>query len=321
MTDDEGFYDEADAEPLYRIKGGRYHYPAPPGYVKPKGSSGFMRTSNLASAFSDQKALQNWRERMIMLGIRTEEGEVLYDELMAADLDSMAPDEAKEFLEAMADKMADAAGAGHGARRGTARHTMLQAVMDSGIITGSRTMRLQLHSLFEALKSHYLEPLPGWSERRVCNTKYGIMGTLDLGVRCTITGQEGIVDLKTQRKFWTYQEICGQQEGYDSAEWVWVGPPDATGHWEPSRKWNLMGAPGGDFEGKRVALLAHMPQEPGPNQLPVELHEVDLEYGAKVMRQAIGNVELRSRGKSVAGGRRVGWKRPIPKVDSPAIVG
>ncbi len=309
----DGFYDDAPSEPEYGIRAGRYRYPDPPGYVRPKGmTAGWMRMTNLASAFSDQKRLQAWRERMIMLGLRTAEGEVLYDELMAAGVDQMDPLEAKDFLEKMADKVADAAGAGHGSRRGTARHTMLQVFQESNVLTGSRTMRLQLHSLQSALVEHHLEPLPGWSERRVCNTSIGTMGTLDLGVRCLLTGQVGIMDLKTQRRFWTFQEIAGQQWGYDGADWVWEGPPDRTGAWIEPPAWNLTGARGGEFEGRRVALLAHMPQASGPQQLPVEIYEVALDYGQEVMRQALGNVQLRSIGASVKPGRRVGAKRRPP---------
>jgi hypothetical protein len=314
LDDEDGFYDEAEAAPKYGIKKGRYMYPAPPGYVPTKGQRGFMRMTNLAAAFSDQIRLQKWRERMIMLGLRTDEGEALYDELMAAGLDSMPAEDAKEFLETMAERMADAAGAGLGARRGTARHTMLQVMQESGVLTGSRTMRLQLHSLFQAMEAHHLEPIPGWSERRVCNAEYGVMGTLDLGVRCRLTGQIGIMDLKTQRRFWSYQEIAGQQEGYDSAKWVWDGPPTPAGRWVPAPRWTLTGVPGGEFEGRRVALLAHMPQAQGPDQLPVEIHEVALDYGHDVMVQALGNVRLRSIGSSVALGRRVGAARPRPKI-------
>lgn len=319
--DEAGFWDEAPRGPKYGLgedvgkSRGRYHFPDPPGYIRPKGMPpGFMRMTNLASAFSDQKRLMAWRERMILAGIRTPEGETLLDEFMALDLEGMEPDKAKATLEDYAGRLADAAGAGHGARRGTARHTMLQAVMESGVLTGTRRMRLQFNSLVAALERHRLRPLPGWSERRVCNPKYGVIGTLDLGVECLDTGQIGILDLKTQRRFWTYMEICGQQAGYDSAPWVWDGPPNDSGSWIKSPGWNLTGVKGGDYEGKRVALLAHMPQGPGPDQLPVEIHEVSLEYGEKVLGQALGNVMLRSIGASVAAGRRVGAVRPLPKV-------
>lgn len=326
MSEDDldGFYDEAPAAPVYGLgehvgkKRGRYHYPDPPGYVRPKGAApGFMRMTNLAGAFSDQRALQLWRERMIMLGLRTDEGETLYDEFMATDIEAMTPDKRKTFLEGMADRIAAAAGAGHGARRGTARHLMLETMMQTGRLVGTRTMRLQWHSLQDALARHCLEALEGWSERRVCNTRYGVMGTLDLGVRCTLTGQVGILDLKTQRSFFTYQEIAGQQHGYDSADWTWEGPPDPSGRWvKRPVEWNLTGQEGTEFEGRRVALLAHMPQEPGPDQLPVEIHEVALDYGQEVLDQALRNVELRSVGKSVADGRRVGGIRRRPLAPS-----
>jgi hypothetical protein len=63
--------------------------------------------------------------------------------------------------------------------------------------------------------------------------------------------------------------------------------------------------------GKRVALLAHMPHEAGPDQLPVEIHEVSLEFGAEVLGAALENVRLRSIGASVAQGRRIGGVRPL----------
>lgn len=309
----DAFYEDAPAAPVYGVVRGRYNFPAPPGYTMPKGARGFMRMTNLASAFSDQKRLQAWRERMIMLGLRTSEGEVLYDELMAENLDALDEREAKALLESYADRIADAAGAGHGARRGTARHLMMQVFQETGVLTGHRTMRLQHHSLMQALEEHMLEPLPGWSERRVCNGALGTIGTLDLGVRCLLTGQVGILDLKTQRRFWTYQEIAGQQWGYDSAGWTWQGPPDPSGAWEfRPMPWNLTGAEGGEFEGRRVALLAHMPQAAGPDQLPVQIHEVALDYGEAVMMQALHNVKLRSIGASTAPGRRVGAVRVRP---------
>lgn len=324
----DGFYDDAPAKAVYGLQGryrGRYDFPAPPGYEIPKGQRGFMRMTNLAAAFSDQIRLQHWRERMLLLGLRADE--VLVDELFAQGLESMTPDDAKAWLEEHADKAVKAAGGDQGARRGTARHIMLQVYIESGVITGNRTMRMQLSSLWRALAEHYLEPIPMMAERRVCNTKYGVIGTLDMGVRCKLTGQIGILDLKTQRQFWSYQEIAGQQEGYDSARWMWEGPEDPRGSWVPAPEWNLVGRPGTEFEGRRVALLAHMPQAPGPGQLPVELHEVALDYGHDVMMQALGNVRLRSVGASVAKGRRVGWKRERPRieatvgVDSPAIAG
>jgi hypothetical protein len=131
------------------------------------------------------------------------------------------------------------------------------------------------------------------------------MGTLDLGVMCRRTGQIGIGDLKTQGRFFSYQEICAQQFGYDDAPYVW---DEARQCWVPNEKWNLTGHPDGELAGKRVALLAHMPLD----MSPVRIIEVDLEYGRDVLACAAENVRLRSIGKSVAAGRRVGVERPIP---------
>lgn len=322
--DADDFWDEPEERATYAVRQGRYQFPDPPGYTRAKGQRGFMRMTNLAAAFSDQIRLQHWRERMILLGMRADEG-LLFDELAAQGLENMDHDDAKAWLEGHADKAASRAGADAGSRRGTARHIMLQTWLETGVITGHRTMRLQLESLMEALAAHYLEPMPGWSERKVCNPKYDAMGTLDMGVSCQLTGQIGILDLKTARQFWSFQEAAGQQEGYDSAQWVWEGPYDARGRWTVPPVWNLTGARGGDFEGRRVALLAHMPQEPGPNQLPVEIYEVALDYGAEVMEHALRNVRLRSIGSSKAAGRRIGAPRPVPViqahvgVDTPAI--
>jgi hypothetical protein len=324
VTDLDDFYDEPEPPPTYGLgehvgkMRGRYHFPDPPGYVRPKGQvAGFMRMTNLAGAFSDQRRLMLWRERMVLAGIR--EHEVLYDELVALPIETMTPDEAKAALEAHANECAAVARGDHGARRGTARHLMLQTFLETGVLTGTRSMRLQLESLFDALERHQLEPLPGWSERRVCNTRYHTIGTLDMGVLCRLTGQTGILDLKTQREFWTYQEAAGQQEGYDSADWIWEGPPDATGRWVSSDGWTLLGSQGGPAAGKRVALLAHMPKGPGPEMVPVELHEVDLEYGRAVMETALVNVRLRSIGASQAAARRIGGKRTTRVVASSAI--
>jgi hypothetical protein len=324
--DEMDFWDEPEPTPKYGLgehvnkKRGRYHYPDPPGYVRNKGAAaGFMRMTNLASAFSDQKRLQAWRERMILAGIR--EHEVLYDELLALPIETMDPLVAKKALEDHANQCAAVARGDHGARRGTARHLMLQTYLETGVVTGTRSMRLQLESLLEELDRQRLEPLPGWSERRVCNTRYHTIGTLDMGVLCQVTGQTGILDLKTQRQFWSYQEASGQQEGYDSADWIWEGSSDDSGRWVPAEGWTLTGREGGPAPGKRVALLAHMPQEPGPGQLPVEIHEVDLTYGRAVMETALVNVTLRSRGQAASEARRVGGKRIPPKpVATPAIV-
>ena len=311
VSEEDAFWmDAAPMEDEYGVRRGRYVFPDPPGYTRNKGAArGFMRMTNLASAFSDQRRLQLWRERMILLGIREDEG-LLFDELAAEALERMDSADLRKYLEDFANKAADRAGAGVGARRGTARHLMVQHAFESGTITGHRRMRLQFNSLMEALERHQLEPIAGWSERRVCNPAYHVIGTLDLRVRHLPTNEVGILDLKTQRSFWSYLEIAGQQFGYDSAPFVWEGPYNREGFWAPAPENTLTGLMP-ENRGKRVALLAHMPHEPGPDQLPVEIHEVSLEFGKEVLDVALENVRLRSLGASTKAGRRIGGVRPL----------
>lgn len=308
MTDDEDFYDAAPARPLYGLtpNGSYYKYPPPPGVAVPKPFRGWMRMTNLAGAFADQKALQIWLEWKSWMGLREDDG-LIVDEWLAEQVDHLSVQEQKDVVSRFAELARERAGGKVAARKGTARHTMLEGYLKTGRARGTRSMLTQMDSLLAALDAHDLEPLPGWAERRVWHPAAGgVMGTLDMGVLCRRTGQIGILDLKTQGRFYTYQEICGQQVGYDSAPWVWDGPPDDTGRWVPNEAWNLLGTTA-PLVGRRVALLAHMPLDLSP----VRIIEVDLEYGADVLKCAAENVRLRSIGRSVAEARKVGVVRSL----------
>lgn len=308
MTDDDDFFDSAPAKPKYGLTEDQsyYRYPPPPGVETPKGWRGWRRMTNLAGAFADQRALQVWLEWKAWMGLRANDG-LIFDEWMTEAVDSLPVDKQKALVTKYAEAARAVAGGNAAARKGTARHDMLEGYLKTGQVNGTRTMKVQMASLLEALDAHDLEAIPGWSERRVWHLAAGgTMGTLDMGVMCRRTGQIGILDLKTQGRFFTFQEIAAQQYGYDSAPWVWEGPPDDTGRWVPNEPWNLLGHAGGEFAGRRVALLAHMPLD----MSPVRIIEVPLDYGAEVLACAAENVRLRSIGKSVAPGRRVGAERP-----------
>lgn len=300
-------FDDAPAEPVYKVSAGRYRFPPPPGI--PDSPNGWMRMTNLVSAFSDQRALQLWLEKRTLLGLLADDG-VIFDELAAIPDGKLTDDLIKEFAE----KARTAAGA-VGARHGTARHAMLEHYLETGEVAGHRRMQLQMDQLLEEMDRHDLEFLPGWQERVVWHPiAGGVMGRMDARVMCRRTGQIGPFDLKTQKRFWTYQEICGQLCGYDSAAWVWEGPEGPGGRWVPynseggwSEANNLIGRDGGMCAGKRVGIIAHMPSDGGR----VQLHEVDLEYGAQVLSLAAQVVNLRSRGKSTTQGRGVGGLRPF----------
>lgn len=309
MTGTEDWYDDAPAKPKYGLTDDQsyYRYPPPPGVEVPKGWRGWMRMTNLAGAFADQRALQIWMTWKEWMGLRADDG-LIYDEWMAEHVEALSAQDQRDLVTKYATRARNRAGGNVASRKGTARHTMLEGYLKTGVVNGTRSMVGQMESMVRALDAHDLDPLPGWTERRVWHPAAGgTMGTLDMGVMCRLTGQIGILDLKTQGRFYTYQEICAQQYGYDSAPYVWIGPQDDTGGWMLNEDWNLLGHPDGEFAGRRVALLAHMPLDLSP----VQIIEVDLEYGRDVLACAAENVRLRSIGKSVAAGRRVGALRPV----------
>lgn len=279
---------------------GRYIFPPPPGVPDP-GGNGWMRTTNLVSAFSDQKALQIWDIWKIFMGLRHHD--VIFDEWMAESLSTLTEEEQKALANIYAEKAREAAKADEGRRRGTARHTMMDTYLQTGERTGTAAMQRQLDSALEALDRADLEVVQ--SEFYVWHPAAGgTMGKSDARVMCRRTGQLGILDWKTQARFWTYQEISGQLYVYDSAPWQWDGPLDTRGKWvetggdRPDGHRRLLGRPGTELAGRPVALFAHMPQAPGPGQLPVTIKQIPLEYGAEVLACAERNVLLRALGKS-----------------------
>lgn len=298
---------------------GKYRFPPPPGVTTKQ--STWMRATNLVGAFSDQRALQLWLERMTMLGLLASDG-VLFDELAVSGVEQMAPDVQREYLETMAKSARSVVGGDAGARKGTARHDMLEHYISTGERRGHGRMGLQLESLLEALDRHELDIIPGTQETHLWHpANGGTVGRRDCLVMCRRTGQVGLLDLKTQERFWTYQEHAGQQAIYHDAPWRWGVAADCPeGGWLPNETWMLsitqsfnepgvlLGRPGGVDPGQPVALLAHMPSK--GEALPVELHELSIGYGREVVECAVRNVELRSIGRSVAAGRRVGGIRP-----------
>lgn len=299
MTDLDLFDDALPDSEMYGVRNGRYQYPPPPG-VEPN-PRGWMRMTNLVSAFSDQEALQLWLTWKAFEGLRAHD--VIFDEWMAEPLSRMTDAERRTLANAYAEKARAAARADEAARRGTARHAMVEHWATTGERNGTRAMLAQLDSYAEALDGADLEVLE--SEVTVWHPAAGgTMGRTDARVLCRRTGQVGILDLKTQARFWTWQEICGQLYGYHSAPWQWSGPHDSSGCWEPRPVYqNLLGRPGTLLADKPVALVAHMPQAPGPGQLPVTLKQIPLDYGRDVLECAARNVELRSIGRSTDGGR------------------
>lgn len=324
MSDLDDFWDAAPAKPgapgVYGLdeKAGKYKYPPPPGIVPPKGWRGWMRMTNLAGAFSDQKALQDWLEWKAWMGLRTADG-LIFDEWMSEAVETLDDQGQKELVRKYAERARQAAHADAAARRGTARHTMMDTYLRTGYETGTRSMRAQLASAMAALDEAGLDVLD--SEFRIWHPLAGgVMGTSDVKVSCRETGQIGILDWKTQARFYTWQNTAAQLYGYDSAPWIWRGPDTDDGRWERQEPNTLLGR-SERLRGQRVALVAHMPQHPGPGQLPVTLEEVSMEYGKDVLTTSARNVELRSIGRAQAADRRPAARRPPARVAPSAIAG
>lgn len=323
---DDDLFSPVEGKPQYGLtsedaagnEGGRYRYPAPPDWTgrapkpsaaNPLGLPTWMRATNLVSAFSDQERLQLWLTWKAFMGLRTDDG-LLFDEWMAMPIETLDAKVQSAQANLMAEKARGMAGGNAAARRGTARHEMMHTYLSEGVVTGTRSMRLQLQDAMAALDAHGFDVVK--SEFKVWHPAAGgTMGTSDVEIMCRRTGQLGILDWKTQARFWTWQEPCGQLRIYDAARWHWSGPPDPTGRWVRAEPHTLTGTVG-HLAGQRVALVAHMPQAPGPGQLPVELHEVSMTYGQDVLDTAVRNVELRSVGRSTATGRRPSNPRPRP---------
>jgi hypothetical protein len=286
---------------------GKYRFPPPPGVTTKQ--STWMRATNLVGAFSDQRALQLWLELKYTLGLLANDG-VLFDELAVSGVEEMEPAVQREWVKDFAQKARSVVGGDAGARKGTARHDMLDHYISTGERRGHGRMGLQLESLLEALDRHELDIIPGSQEVHLWHpANGGTVGRRDCLVMCRRTGQVGLLDLKTQERFWTYQEHAGQQAVYHDAPWKWNEGMQA---WVPNDTFVfgrvLLGRPGGVDPGQPVALLAHMPSK--GEALPVEIHELSIGYGREVVECAVRNVQLRSIGRSVAAGRRVGGIRP-----------
>lgn len=298
MTDD--LFDDAPARPgrgsgTYGLDQGlgRYRFPPPPGYSEPKRNNGWRRTTNLVKAFSDQYALQQWLERMTLLGLLANDG-LIFDELAALPVDRLDND----TLERFAETARTAAGADTGARKGTARHNVLEHYIFAGEVIGHRRMQVQMHEMIKLMDERDFEFIPGSQENFIWHPAAGgVVGKRDARFLCRRTGQVGTIDLKTQERFWTYQEHAGQQWIYDTAPFVWDGPLTGEGRWVGQDRGTYVGREGGVCPDRPAALLIHMPSKGGR----VELVELDLSYGREVVEQAARIVGLRDRGKKAGG--------------------
>lgn len=276
------------------ITAGRYRLPTLQGHHK---KGGWMRVSNLVSAYSDQFALRMWEIEQVLTAVRLDRS--LYTELVDTDWTARSKDDRRAYADDFTERCKKVAGGSAGADHGTERHEAVEGLhrgADVALYPSETRRMLALYA--STLVRHGLTPLPGMQERRVLVEELGVVGTLDNIVRDeaiqqpNAPGAENIVaDLKTQRKFWTFLEISAQLACYAHGVAMW---DPAAGAWATMPKVR-----------QDVALVLWMPR----GGTTVEVHEVDIVAGWATAQHAHQVVQDRSAAKK---GRA--WLRPAPPV-------
>lgn len=288
---DDPFATVDDSTPVTRTGGlitaGRYRLPNRDGTHH---EGGWMRVSNLVSAYADQYALRQWEQRQMMLALRMDHA--LYTELLEATADQVAD---PQWDEAFLEKCKRVAGGSAGADHGTQRHSEVEGLhRGDDVRLYPSEVRRMLAMYQSTLARHGLTPLQGMQERRVLVESLGCVGTLDNIVAESApnaTTENLVADLKTQRKFWDYLSIRAQLAGYAHGDAMW---DPVAGRWvdmPPVRQ--------------DVALVLWMPR----GQTTVDVLEVDIVAGWETAKRAY-EVVLDRQGAKKGGA----WLRPAPPV-------
>jgi hypothetical protein len=318
MPDEDPFATAEDTAPAPTgpLRRGRYHLPRLDGTHKPRG---WMRVSNLVSAYSDQYALRVWEHLEVLKAVVARPD--LLEAFTTAGLKALALEDFGVRKEAVEDWLATAkavSGGDLGSNFGTQRHHAVEG-LHAGLPSARHDAGTRRHlSLYEsALTRHGLVALPGMQERIVHVPVLEVCGRIDnvLARPCTsvnhVTGEpcyecygDGwtnpvIADLKTQRKFHTWLEIGAQFACYANAEAMWD---------EGLNRWVDM-----PHVSRDVALALWMPRETEDGQPRVDVYGVDIRAGWKTAQRAYEVVLDRAEAKSKRGNRA--WLMPAPEVD------
>lgn len=278
---------------------GRYMLPWKDGSKK---SRGFMRVSNLVSAYSDQFGLRMWELGEVLQGVAM--APELYAQLLAARLHEMDKPTRKAWVESFIEHAKEASGGNAGSKFGSQRHAAVETE-HAGLPTAHFDPGTRRHlSLYtSALQRHGLTALPGMQERRVLVEELEVVGTLD-NILTDTAGTLFVGDLKTQKRFWTWLEIKAQQATYAHGDAMWD---------EGKGCWVEMPA-----VSQEVALVLWMPRPPEPGteeaigwEPHVDIWEVDIVAGWETAKRAYGVVKDRALAKSVKPGA---WLRPAPDI-------
>lgn len=236
MTDAESIFATAsevqeirETKVFGRIYNGRYWLPdvtdplawAPGSYGAKHMPRGYMRTSNLISAYSELRALMYWEEEMLMLGMQARPD-------LLAQLSVLPRDEEGRlaFKDArnIAEQALQAAKADRWAIIGTAYHKAFEIRLTTGQLVGTQEIRDGLLALEASMRNALLVPDPSLAERIVVNARTKTAGRFDVPVWDYRAGPKVLrmADLKTKRKqFWGVLEQRAQLANYAYADGMW----------------------------------------------------------------------------------------------------
>lgn len=289
------------------IQNGRYRLPnrdgSPRGGVTelsgPYGAKGWMRTTNLVSAHSDQYALRSWEHEHIYRSVVLDPGGLLLADLADSvpTWDDITKYQRKLIVEGFLERSKAITGANRGARHGTHRHALVEEWHEDEQVglhwTAGGRRDVALYA--SAMVRNGLQAMPGMQERQVLIECLEAAGSLDNILTDMASKAIYIGDLKTQKKFWTFLEVKAQLACYANADAMWEWAEDGSGRW--------VDMPPVDRE---TAFALWMPRKPDdPEQAAeweprVDVLELDIVQGWKSAKLAYEIVQDRASGRTGA---------------------
>lgn len=272
---------------------GRYWLPRMDGTKKPWG---WMRVSNLVSAYSDQFGLRMWEIEHAFRGVAKDSA--LYADLTdeIARWDRMDKQGRKRAVETFLERCKTVTGGDAGSKHGNQRHHAVEAMHVDATLPDQHPdagTRRSLSLYAAALVRNGLRAVPGMQERIVLVESLEVCGRLDNVLEDVAAGGLHIGDLKTQKRFWTWLEVAAQFACYAHADAMWDFERN---------QWVDMPPVSQD-----IGMILWMPRETEDGQPWVDVYEVDLVAGWETARRAYEVVKDRSAAKSARGPRA--WLR------------
>src|SRR6185369_861341 len=200
---------------------GRYWLPRMDGTKKPWG---WMRVSNLVSAYSDQFGLRMWEIEHAFRGVAKDSA--LYADLTdeIARWDRMDKQGRKRAVETFLERCKTVTGGDAGSKHGNQRHHAVEAMHADATLPDQHPdagTRRSLSLYAAALVRNNLRALSGMQERIVLVESLEVCGRLDNVLEDVAAGGLHIGDLKTQKRFWTWLEVAAQFACYAHADAMW----------------------------------------------------------------------------------------------------